>query len=362
MSVTEIECSGMHGPDAFDTTPSPTGSPDPALEIIRANHEAYKNFKVVGSSLDNWSPERRRIAQAEQGAAQIALSEKLERERPWAANTGPEPGASYDDTRVYTHTKEGGYRYWGVREPGMSIQQFWAIHDPENSRNLVCSQVTEEKDTSISGGCSGQRPKTSIKTTAKSKRSQQKAGASSKYEIKKSTRPSLADKRNTRRSLAKEIENRHANVLSLAQNNRDQVNSSKRPIQSRGSVKPPAAKKPPNKIDSSKPTVYLPQISTQTSQQSRSRGSHVPRANPSSLAEKIQENVVTAPLLPRKRHQGRTSTKPKSARKASKEQKTQAVRGEPRVSKARKLIMQSSMPSHPMRTRAKGPADELQLP
>lgn len=49
--------------------------------------------------------------------------------------TEREPGASVDDTRVYTGSRDLGYKCWGVKPPEVDIEDYWAIRDPEKTRD-----------------------------------------------------------------------------------------------------------------------------------------------------------------------------------------------------------------------------------
>ena len=99
-------------------------------------------FKIVGSSRDGWSPARIRAADAECWAFHKAARQAMMAESAaWAKDyEGPEPGATLEDCRIFTKLKNGKYRYWGVKDFDMTMEEFWARNDPDNTRELIANQ------------------------------------------------------------------------------------------------------------------------------------------------------------------------------------------------------------------------------
>ena len=99
-------------------------------------------FKVVSSSRDGWSPARVRAADAEcwafhKAAEQAIMEESAVRAKDYE---GPEPGATCEDIRIYTIIGDNKYRYWGVQDLDETMEEFWARVDPDNTRERIANQ------------------------------------------------------------------------------------------------------------------------------------------------------------------------------------------------------------------------------
>ena len=134
----QVICWGFGGPDDFEEKKKQTEPTTPdadTLTIMRAHEVPDEAKMIVYSEWDSMS--------SEEQEAMLAARNEIQRQ-PWEPPGGPglgyesrrEPisGAPYDSRRVYTRNEGEQWRFWGIQEDEMTINQFWAIHDPENTR------------------------------------------------------------------------------------------------------------------------------------------------------------------------------------------------------------------------------------
>ena len=101
-----------------------------------------KDLKVTTSSRDGWSTTRVRAANVEALTWREAAQREQDEESAAWANVifEPEPGATTKDIRIYTKLGELEYRYWGVQDLDETIEEFWARVDPDNTREGIANQ------------------------------------------------------------------------------------------------------------------------------------------------------------------------------------------------------------------------------
>ena len=142
MDIEAVKCWGMFKPGNVELPrdSSPLRAPSTSEGILTLPKQ--DGFKIVSSSRDGWSPARIGAADAECWAFQKAARQAMLAESAaWAKDyEGPEPGATLEDCRIYTKLKNGKYRYWGVKDFDMTMEEFWARNDPDNTRELIANQ------------------------------------------------------------------------------------------------------------------------------------------------------------------------------------------------------------------------------
>lgn len=290
-----------------------------------------KEFKILpGSSWDNWSPERVKAAKAEGRAWQMA-AQKQYRERSAAAAAAPgayrfdepEPGATSNDVRIYTKLKNGEYKYWGIRDDDMEIEDFWAKFDPNNTR-----YQDDNEDNPLDIGSAENVPLSNIPTPRASaaiglERRQKTPSINSQHRVRKSPSVTPQINKRTRKSLAAKIDTGIARIDERAPQT--------------GAAKTTSAKN----------------LSDQASGKARGRGR--PRKAQPSIPEPSCPNTDLTSSTPAKRKRGRPA-KMKVQSKSSAKQDRAAAESRAKIMKPNQRKEHSQAPStHAMRTRAKGP-------
>ena len=319
-------------------------------------------------SQDDWSPQRIRAWDRERGDSQLAAQRKLGEEQRIAAEArgGPEPGASFDDIRVYTRRKNGGYKYWGVRADDMTLEEFWAKQDPGSTRFHDDDLEVENRHKSASLSRS---PSPHIKAPAKRGRPRGTPVLNANNRVKKSTKTSPPVNKTTRRSLASKLDAGNQNVAKQVQENRERPTSSQNTRRSLATGK--ASK---NQTSAAKETRNVKATAPSSSTKKIVRGA-APRPGPepaksaSKPAKKAQSTKAPVPSSSSERpRRGRpvkeapTKGKPgrgrppkgTSAKDSAEKQKTPAVKGNARILKSKQSKRPSEPSTHKMRTRARG--------
>ena len=327
MSPYPYHCVGMFRPgffkDSTESTSSVVGSEPMQVDP--------KEFNILpGSSWDIWPPERVRAAKAERRAWQLA-AQKDYRERSAAAAAAPgayrfdepEPGATSNDVRIYTKLRSGEYKYWGVIDDDMDIEDFWAKFDPEDTRyqddnadNPLDLELTENKTSS-------NNPTPRAGAAAASARRQKTPQIDPQHRVRKSPSVTPQTNRRTRKSLAARVD---AGITGLDERAPRTV-----------AVKDNSAKNLP----------------IQASGIPRGRGR--PRKAQPSTPEPSRPNTNHVTLTQVKRKRGRpakTKVQPKPLAKHDRP----AAESRAKITKPKQKKQSSQAPSvHAMRTRAKGP-------
>ena len=316
---------GMFRPGSFkNSTESSSSVPGSKPMIVDPN----KFNALPGSSWDGWSPARVRAAKAEGRAWQLA-AQKSYRERSAAAAAAPgayrfdepEPGATPNDVRVYTKLKSGEFKYWGIRDDDMEIEDFWAKFDPENTRYQDDNEDNPVDLGSTENESSSNNHTPHVNAAARLGRRQKTPQINPQHRVRKS--PSLTPQINkrTRQSLAAKVGTEIAGLGEKTPGTSAAKNTSALPVQTSG-----------------KPKV---------------RGR--PRKAPPSVPEPTFPNIDLTPSTPAKRKRGRPA-KTKSQSKSSAKQDRPAAESNAKITKPKQRKQKTQAPSiHAMRTRAKGP-------
>ena len=320
---------GMFRPGSFkNSTESSSFVPGSKPMIVDP-----KDFNALpGSSWDSWSPERVKAAKAEGRAWQLA-AQKSYRERSAAAAAAPgayrfdepEPGATSNDVRIYTKLKSGDFKYWGVIDDDMDIEDFWAKFDPENTRYLDDNEDNPLEQGSAENGSLSNNPTLRVSAATGLKRREKTPQNNPQHRVCKSPSVTPQTDKRTRQSLAAKI---HAGISGLDE----------RPPET-GAAKNTSAKN----------------LTVQASGKSRGRGR--PRKVQPSFVEPTSPNTDPISSTPAKRKRGRpakTEVQPKSSPKLQRP----AAERNAKITKPKQRRQRSQAPStHAMRTRAKGPVN-----
>lgn len=142
MDIEAVKCWGMFKPGDIELPRDSLPLRAPSTSEGISTLPKQDGFEIFSSSRDGWSSACIRAADAECWAFQRAARQAMMVESAARAKDyeGPEPGATLEDTRMYTKLKDGKYRYWGVKDFDMTMEEFWARNDPENTRELIANQ------------------------------------------------------------------------------------------------------------------------------------------------------------------------------------------------------------------------------
>lgn len=297
---------------------------DPAMAKAIAATNAHIETQKSKREAEMNTPENRILA-AKEAEAELARKRRAWGNRAWALPLdgfkGIRDSAEDKELQIYTRTYDGKHKFWGVKPVGMTIWDFWIIHDPEVKRYHDANQetpATPEPSTVTPPPTT--RPQ-HTKPLPKSRRHQKASGINPTHRVTKSTMPKVNN--NTRKSLAHKID---AGDLGLD----DQVRDVKGVVRPRG-----------------RPTRNKAAVTVSGVQQESAKAKST-----------VQDKISPQPKRPR----GRPPTKEKSTGRPS-DRKTPAVKGTARVTKSSQKEPRASAPStHKMRTRRSGPAESLQLP
>ena len=345
-------CCGLVGPDSFVDENQGSATPDPETLRIMLAHDPSAEFKFAGpSSGDLMTPEERR-----------AMKERryISQNQPFIPPSGPAPpyaerrepisGALYEERRVYTRKEGEEWRFWGTMDDGMSEQEFWAIHDPLNSRENEATQVpgTEPRHTSPQQATSEAKPN----------RSKKNSQVVANHKVRKPQTPSLSSRERSRRSLGSSKDTVSQNTFEEAGNNTISLSKG-----NQGSKF--TAHKPGNKLQEENDTGRSNDINSGPAKIARGRprkgnsrstdkGSHP-------VAQDQAENPDSFPKRPRGRPPKQTAGR--SAKETDKKRALAMSTRDAGVTKSRKAPKPLCAPSiHHMRTRARGSVENSQLP
>ena len=305
--------------------PKNTAPMTPQMAESMAAEIAHLEAQELKEEAERNTPEGRRKA------AEAAEAE-LERKRtrwgfracalPYDGFKGIMDSAEDKELQMYTRTYDHQHKYWGVKPVGMTVWNFWDLHDPEVKRYDDANQETpatpepSTEPTSPMGSPQQTRP------TAKKKRQQKPTNVNPNHRVRKLTPPPKVNK--TRRSLAHKIDAGNPGLD-------DQIRIVDRTSSPRGR---PTRKK-----------AAVP-VSGAGQKTAKARSS-------------VQEDIPSQPKRPR----GRPPADAKSTERRSKQMNTPIVQGKARITKSSRKEPRPLAPStHKMRTRRAGPAEPLQLP
>ena len=283
-------------------------------------------------------------------AAEKAEAELAERQRSWGMRCcalplhgfkGIHDSAKDKEIKVYTRTYDLKHKFWGIKPVGMTIWEFWDIHDPEVNRYYDANQETPgspETSTATPPPIdSPQRTKAAVKQRPR----QASSNINTTNKVRKSTMLSPKVNKKSRKSLADKLDSGHSGLEHQMREVPMAVHASGRTTRK-----------------------MLADAASSTQQQATinegSAPSKLPQRRPTSKAKVAAKDDA----LLSKRSRGRPPTKRKLTGGARNENKTPAVKGNVRVTKSQQTERRrpSAPSTHKMRTRGKGPAEPLQLP
>ena len=315
-----------------------------------------KEFKILpGSSWDSWSPERVRAAKAEGRAWQLA-AEKEDAEESAAAAAAPgayrfdepEPGATPNDVRVYTKLKNGEYKYWGIRDDDMDIEDFWAKFDPGNTRDQDDNEDNPLELWSAENESASNNSTPRINAAAGLERRQKTPQINPQHRVRKSPSVTPQINKRTRKSLAAKVGAGIAGLDKQVPDVPESTSKGRRSVAHLATVeKSDAHATGPRRSGAAK---NLP-----VQAQGKPRGRGRPRKVQPSILEPICPNTDLTSSTPAKRKRGRPA-KTKFQSKSSTKQDRPAAESNAKITKSKQRKQRSQAPSiHAMRTRAKGP-------
>ena len=313
----------MSNERTFDSDPSMFGgSGNPNVTVTPWSPETA-GFEESTGSRKHWEAYRSRVEaqmdtpEGRKKDSEMKRAETREKEMNWAfrvildRKNGWKPiwgSAKDEELRIYTLTKTGEHRFWGIKPIGMDIFDFWHKYDPEVKRYDDRQQETPVNPDAPVGRLIGEPPKnlTTKEAAAKPVKRQKTPGVKSTRRVRKSTAPSRTPGMNRTKG---------ANMVSASQQ--------KKATEYEGSAKCP--------------------------------GEH-----PASKAKAATKDVTMPPKHPR----GRPLVEKKPTGRLPKQKKMPAVKGNASVQKSPKADRPRPLaPSvHKMRTRGNGPAEFLRLP
>ncbi|KAL2041891.1 hypothetical protein N7G274_005078 [Stereocaulon virgatum] len=331
---------GFIAPDSFDDGSSEEHTPDlEALRIMRSQDSRTKVGRAT-SFWDGLSPDDSLASQAtpiaKQHEWQGATTETLE----------PISGVPYSKTRIYGRHAGGEWIFFGVREPGIRMREFWAKYDPDETRgdcggsDLSLSASPEPVDSKPRVG-------------ARSKRCQQTPMVNDKNGVRKSATPPPNANTRTKRSLALKGNVDSTDGLQLTRQPhmeafvRPRLASTSNAAQEINGKGGPARRK-----TSSKATAV-----SRSTKKAKGDATLALQFEGKTLTTKDDKQKVDIPTPMR-----RTPALDKPTRQAEKKQKPTQARGNAKVTKQKKLNERvPALSAHKMRTRTQGPAENLQL-
>lgn len=351
MSPYPYHCVGILGPEGF------WNSPDESTRVPPRSKLFPGGFVGGASNWDSWSPDQIQAAEAERDKRQLAAQKAWkEKSAVAAAAPGawkpdePEPGATASDVRVYTKLKNGQFKYWGVREDDMTIEDFWAKFDPENTRdhddneegpiNLVPAQTT----------LSANNPSSRTSASPRSTKSPETPQMCHQHRVRKSETVTPQASKRTRKSLATKV---RAGLAGLDKQAPDILETTPR---SRGSAAPGAnVERSYADTKGTRRSNAATGIPAQAPAKLKARGR--PRKVQSGTPNPTHLNADVVPSSLAKRKRGRPAqTKSYSNTPANKHRP--AAENNAKITKPNQRMQRSPAPSvHAMRTRAKGPAN-----
>ncbi len=366
MPVEVVECQGMFRPGEIKLS---TDMSPPQTPVSESKPTVLKNegFKIIGSSRDGWSPARVRAADAECWAFQRAARQAaIKRSAAWAkVYEGPEPGATDEDIRIYTKLEDGEYKYWGVKDLDMTMEEFWARNDPDNTRERIADQNSGPLPATAKP-TSSKSPSPQPRTASRSKRCQETPEGNPKHRVAKPTIVTPASKKSKRKSLASKVEGRDPEIDEQIQ---DIASSSTK--ERTVAMYPSGAERADQAERSQSISGINSSTSTPSTRKTAARGR--PRKIQPGVVDSASSKAADRPTSmredPPKRKRGRPAkekypTKSQDLHRSygsNEKQKRPQAESKARVTKPKLKTDRPIAPSfHKMRTRARGPAENFQ--
>jgi len=330
---------------------------DPSLDYI---HSKVPTEKRAASPPYIMSPEDRR-AHDEQ---QAELVRRLELGLP-SPEYVPELGDNGTETwpndiRIYTRAKAGQLKFWGVIDDDETMEEFWAKHDPEDTR------LQEPAEEVKSRGASNQVVKAPEatpheKSPVRRRQSKRASKINSSHRITKPAASTSLVNKSTRRSLGSTKDIEHQEKLNQMQKDTTPASSNDGPTRRRGAARAPERQEMPvgqNGNSRMKPPPFKPVRTSKAAARTRQAA---PRKSLPEGPKEAPQAVKDA--TPPQRRQGQTPAKAKpTPRKRIEKERTPGVKGNARVTKSKRATKPPAAPSvHTMRTRARGSAEQIQI-
>lgn len=356
MTVHVYQCSGLFRPGDFNHSTERT----PSLPGNESNEIEHQGLVVTGSPWNDWSPARVRAANAEHRAWQLAARDARAKESAAAAEAAsnfeePEPGATTHDIRVYTRLKNGQYKYWGVRDDDMTIEEFWEEKDPGNSRDQDETQDHPINPPPAQNGSLSRGPSPHNSASPRSERSQKTPHVNPQFKVKKPSTVRPPSNKSTRKSLATMLDAGHSGLREQARDVTESTLKGRRSGAHLAIVESPDAQaiEPRKRSDAAKhDPAHAPR---------KSAGRGRPRKVQHVVVETAHRSADPPPSSAAKRKRGRPSKlqpSPKSSGKRSRP----AAENKAKITKPKQKTKRCSPPStHKMCTRARGPVERSHL-
>ena len=263
-------------------------------------------------------------------AAEAAEAELLRKRHRWETRAcalpldgfkGISDSAEDRELEIYTRTYDFEHKFWGIKPVGMTIWDFWNLHDPEVTRYHDANQETPATPEPATATPPLNVQPQRNKSNAKPRNRQKSSYTNSTHRVKKSTMPKV--NKDIRKSLVDMIDAKNSGLEDQMRVMKGEVRARGRPTRNKTAVAVlPAEEKTVNR----KPSVRH-DVPPQT-----------------------------------KRPRGRPPVNAKKTESRSSQKSTPVVQGKARIAKPRKDPRPLAPSTHAMRTRRAGPAEPLQLP
>ena len=289
----------------------------------------------------------------------------LEEKPLWTRDyEGPEPGATNEDLRVYTYLGGNEYKYWGVRSLDETLEEFWARNDPAYTREHITANNPRPLP-APARPTSSKSPSPPPHAGSRSRRRAKAPEFNLKHRVAKPTIVSPASKKGIQKTLASKVEGRSQEIFEQSRVPAD--NSTKEPtfpMNPWGTGRPDEAERPQT-ISGVNSSMSTPS-STQKAARGRPRKIHpiITDSSPPKTADWLTSKAED----PSKRERGRPAKEkyptksPNSHRSnmSNEEHQGPVSESKAKVTKSKSKNERPIAPSvHTMRTRAKGPAENL---
>ena len=317
-----------------DVVPFEFGPPPKPQETAPWSPEMARSMAATIAQIEAQELKRKAEMETPEGrrkAAKGAEADRAEKRRRWGSRVCASPlhgfigifdydSAKDKELQIYTRTYDLKHKFWGIKPAGMTVWDFWDIHDPEVTRyHHANHEIPANTEKSV--------PPTDLiqhgNSNAKS-RKRQSVNIDLKHKVSKLAKSQTKSNKNRKTSSAHKVDSR---VSVLGNIRTDEI---KREAGA-------SSKSTRNKM------AITASGSEQDSRQAKPTG---------------QGNIISPQP---KKGRGHPPAKEKSTKRKSNQEKTSVVKGNARVTKSsRKGARPLSAPStHQMRTRRAGPVESL---
>lgn len=336
-------------PIQIDQTPWLNDHSTPEVPALSPRDVQAFNERLIDPAA--LSPENIRAFYERRGVFCEEVDESLPKDPPLEHNR-PETWTE-DDIRVYTRVGSGPFKFWGVRDEDETTEEFWAKHDPEDTRHKEAAGVIGPSGTfePFENALEARPPRDKTPVTHRQLRQarQVKGG----HRVKKPAAPTPPQlNRRTRRSLKSKQQVGYQVNLDQARGNAMNVLSDDRPTRRQQATRARKRQEEPGALNTSS-SKLTPCKAAKTSQAG-------PRTRKPTRITSLPENRAT--LQQHRQSQSQASAK-RTPRKDIKMGQRTPGEANAKIKKRTKSTQPSAAPSmHSMRTRARGPAEKIQMP